>query len=337
MKKHQFFAALVGAALAAGSADLQAQQPSSPRGTQSPQRTAPGGQAQTPNAEQPFLRTIQLPGYVIGDIANVLGLKYAQQRGVSISADTPRGQLLVMAPRALHAQIDAEVRDMMNNGFVQRTGRQVSTSVISKQFTLRTISWREFEDGLQSLAGRPLQTTTRRNGELAAFQLVDQPIGNATVEVDRRSNSVTVVAPEPTIAGWEQVIASLDTRVIKAGEVMQLARLQNAEPAPIQQAIRLLRNLDAANGETVGVAGNNMRFMNTALTGQEPGGAPAPGGAQPPAGAAQGQGDAVGIVGPDGEEAGGLLGDVQIQFIPELGVLIVRGAKRSEQIGRAHV
>ncbi len=318
MKLQKTVAALFGTLLASSGVLAIAQQP--PLSGTNPAFVNNEGRI------RPVLRTMPLPKERLKDVADALGLKYASDPSIKISADQGRGELVIMAPQNFHAQIDGEIRTMLASGVVQRRGRTVSTATISKQFPLNRISWREFEDGLQSLVGGRLQSTTRRNGELASFELVDQPLGRATLEVDRRSNAVTVVAPEPTVLGWQTIIESLDLERSNTGEVLQLARIQNAEPAPIQEAIRLLRQLKMSsapgNGSTVGVAGGNVRFMGTGFSPQD--GVPAGGQAgavQPPVGDASG-GDVAG-----GEE-GGLFGDVQIQFVPELGVIVVRGAKR---------
>ncbi len=185
---------------------------------------------------------------------------------------------------------------------------------------LTYITWREFEDSLQRLAGGPLPVTTSRNGERAAFQLTAAPLQGTTVEVDRRNNSVTVVAPQPSVPGWEKLIAMLDQVAARGGEVTELMRLENAEPAPIQRALRLLKELESGQGETVVAAPlpinspfRNAVFQQDAAGGQA-GDAPA--------------GDAPAGDGTEEEAGAGVIGDTQIQFVPELGTIIIRGAKR---------
>ena len=230
--------------------------------------------------------------------------------------------------------MSGEVQQFLASGSIQKAGRTVSTATVSKQFPLKSITWREFEDVLQSLTGGQLQGTTRRNGELASFELVDQPIGRATVEVDRRANAVTIVAPEPRMLGWQTLVQNLDLQGAEAGEVLELAKITNAEPAPIQRAIRLLRQLKASDapggaggGGAIGVAGNDVRFMGANFAQQD--------NQQDPTQ----NFDENNLPAPEDElspeemadEEGGLFGDVQIQFVPELGVIIVKGAKRDVQ------
>ncbi len=326
MKITKSLAVFVGSLLAQAAVTSHAQQfPAQQYPTNAPRQSAMQS-ASTPGVGQPTLRNLKVDPAQLSHIANALGLKYGYLENVNIGSDPARGELVILAPQSLQIQIDQEIRQMLASGVVQVGNQAISTANTTKQFNLRKISWREFEDALQTLSGQKLTSTTRRNGELASFELVDQPIGRATVEVDRRSNAVTVVAPEPTIVGWDKIIASIDVQNVRPGDVLEMARLENAEPAPIQRAIMLLRQLregDAPGaGDTIGVAGNNVRFMGTALNPQE-GGAAAP---QPAQGSEAPQG------GEGGEaEAGGLFGDVQIQFVPELGVIVARGSKRDVQ------
>lgn len=328
MNKKQILAAMLGVAMTVPSTHALCQQPggnasgsATPEaGQRSPVRLPP--QKENTAAGRPVLRTISLPPYLLNDVANEMGLQYGRTPGVTVTPDMAKGHLLVMAPPQLQKRIEKEIREMLESGHVRRVGRQIPIANTSKQFPLRQISWREFEDGLQMLAGKPLQCTTTRNGELASFRLVQQPVGQADVTVDRRANSVTVLAPEPTLAGWQKLISALDVGGSDPNAIMEMARLENAEPAPIQRAIELLRRVPVSGGPSVGVAGNGIRFTTAA---QE--GAAAP--ANPQAGNG-GQDQVEAVVPADGED-GGLIGNVQIEFVPELGILIVRGPKRDVQ------
>jgi general secretion pathway protein D len=274
--------------------------------------------------DAPILRTLRLPPERLVDVADSLGLKYGYGPNVNVTFDKTNSSLIILAPPTLQASMDNDVQTLLGASVIQKAGRTISTAVVSRQFPLKGITWREFEDTLQTLAGGRLPSTTRRNGELASFELVDQPVGNATVEVDRRANAVTIVAPEPSLVGWETLIQSLDSQAVPAGQVLELAKIRNAEPAPIQRAIRLLRQLKPSDapgtGSAIGVAGNDVRFMGTAL-------------AQDGIQGGNQNGTLPEDEQPEEEmpEEAGLFGDVQIQFVPELGVIVVRGAKRDVQ------
>ena len=255
------------------------------------------------------LQKLPVPGARAKEIATMLSLQYRDVAGVTISPDTRNGELVVMAPSEAQRTIAQDVRVMLaSHGQPPRgTGPII--------VPLSQITWREFEDDLRKLSGGPIPVTTSRNGERAAFQLTSTPLQNTTLEVDRRNNSVTVVAPEPKIPGWQKLISVLDQTSNNRDAITEMMRLKNSEPAPIQKALRLLKQLETKTdpGEAVEAIPSGNAFRN-AIFQQEAAAAQANGGA----------GEAAA-----GEAGGaGVIGDTQIQFVPELGTIIIRGAKR---------
>jgi len=264
-------------------------------------------------AISPSLQTLKVPAAQARELATKLSLQYRDVPGVQIAPDVPNQQLVVMAPQAAQAAIATKVQNMLSSQ-IQMTSAK-STGPL--RFALSNITWREFEDSLQAIAGGSIPVTTTRNGERASFQLTAAPMQGTTVEVDRRSNSITVVAPEPTIPGWKQMIASLDYNSGTSDEVLKLLRIENAEPEPIQRALRLLRRLESGSGDNEGALLNaaGSPFRNAVF--QQDAGAPAGQPADIP------QGEAT-----DDKGGAGVIGDTQIQFVPELGTIIIRGAQR---------
>ncbi|MFK8110671.1 MAG: secretin N-terminal domain-containing protein [Rubripirellula sp.] len=262
----------------------------------------------------PQLQKLSVPAPHAKSIATKLSLQYRDIAGVQISPDARNEQLVVMAPEETQKSIARDVKNLLASHRTVRTDGSLNAN-------LTYITWREFEDDLQSLGGGSLPVTTSQNGEKAAFQLTVAPLQGTTVEVDRRNNQVTVIAPEPSIPGWKKMLASID-QVPSRGGVTELVRLENAEPAPIQRAFRLLRELERNAGKTVDAAtvGQNSPFRNAVF--QQDAAAPeagaqqaAPGNEEPAAGDEFGGG-------------AGVIGDTEIQFVPELGTIIIRGAKR---------
>ncbi len=266
----------------------------------------------------PSLRTLKVPAAQARGIATTLSLQYRDVPGVQIAPDVPNEQLVVMAPQATQAAIATKVKNLLTSQIRMASAKTTGPMRVA----LANITWREFEDSLQAIAGGSTPVTTTRNGERAAFQLTAAPLQGTTVEVDRRSNSVTVVAPEPSIEGWQRMISSLDRKARTQGEVMELLRIENAEPEPIQRALKLLRRLEGGEKDFNGVQQlpADSPFRNAVFQQDAAGQAPQPAAPQP---AAPQQGDAT------GEDGGaGVIGDTQIQFVPELGTIIIRGAKR---------
>ncbi|WP_186775391.1 secretin N-terminal domain-containing protein [Rubripirellula tenax] len=281
---------------------------------------APVASAQT--AGEPQLRTLAVPAEHAKLIATKLSLQFRETPGVQIASDEKNQQLLIMAPAGMQTDIEREVQSLVASHVATASSAEGRSPL---NVTLKQITWREFEDDLQHLSNVPLSVTTSRNGERASFQLASVPLGGTTVEVDRRNNSVTVIAPTPSIAGWEKMITTLDQNREISGDTTEVMKLQKAEPAPIQRAIRLLKDLESRPGQTMAAAPlrAGSPFRNAVF--QQPPGAQ--GGAatanvpaeQLPDGAATDEGGA------------GVIGDTQIQFVPELGTIIIRGAKRDVQ------
>ncbi len=264
----------------------------------------------------PSLRKLSVPAAQAKTIATALSMQYRDVPEIQIASDTKNQQLLVMAPEEAQQTIAQEVSAMLAS---HQQAAEKNRAPLTHGLTY--ITWREFEDDLQRLAGGPLPITTSRNGERAAFQLTATPMQGTTVEVDRRNNTVTVIAPRPATSGWEKLISTLDQVPGGSDEVMELFRLQNAEPAPIQRALRLLKELENKAGGEVAArpVGVNSPFRNAVF--QQPQG---DAGAQviPPT-------PDMPLDGAEGDEGGaGVIGDTQIQFVPELGTIIIRGAKR---------
>ncbi len=155
---------------------------------------------------RPILQKLPVPAAQTKLIATKLNLQYQDIPGVRIAPDVRNEELVVMAPEAAQRAIAKDVKAMLASHMLPSPGGKSGPLNVG----LTYITWREFEDSMRRLAGGPLPVTTSRNGERAAFQLTVAPLQGTTIEVDRRNNTVTVVAPQPSIPGWEKMIATLD-------------------------------------------------------------------------------------------------------------------------------
>ncbi|WP_246146332.1 secretin N-terminal domain-containing protein [Rubripirellula lacrimiformis] len=270
----------------------------------------------TDAASRPQLRKLAVPPQHAKSIATKLSLQFRETPMVQIAPDVKNKQLVVMAPEAMQQSIAREVQSLLASHMEESASPEGRSPI---RVAFKQITWREFEDDLQGLSDTPIPVTTSQNGERAAFQLAAVPLGGATVEVDRRNNSVTVVAPTASIAGWEKMIETLDHSRRGGDQVTNVMRLKNAEPAPVQRAIRLLKELESHSAAAAPVAAGspfrNAVFQQPAVGGQAGGAATA---------------DVSVEVVPE-EGGAGVIGDTQIQFVPELGTIIIRGAKRDVQ------
>ncbi|WP_436716423.1 secretin N-terminal domain-containing protein [Roseiconus lacunae] len=261
-------------------------------------------------SQAPQLRKLSVPPVHAQAIATALNLRFQGTPGVTIAPDPKSGQLVVMAPPATQATIAGQVKQMVA-GAIQQTSASVSTPLTLR---LENISWREFERDLKQAAGSDIPMTTRNNGNEVTFQMNVAPMKGTIVQVDRRQNFVTVHAPDPALPGWEKMIQALDRVPHRYDDVTKVHRLEDAEMAPVQRTMRLLK---ALRNDPLPEAPASV-FANAVLQADQS--------ADP---AAQPAGDGGEVA--DGEEGGGPLGDVQIEYVPELGQIIVKGTTRDVQ------
>jgi len=293
------------------------------------------------NSTAAVLNTIEMPAAFVSKVSTTLEMKYRDQPGVHISPDVRGSRLVILAPGNLQKQIQADAMHVFvvesqpgasSAGIAQAAAAAnpaamssgVRTAGGAMQIRLTSIDWRQFEDSLQVIAGKKVPVTTSQNGERSLFQLTGVPLDGTTIEVNRRENMVTVVAPEPSMPGWQRMIRSIDQTGGRPGDVVEMIRVENAKPAPIQRAMRLLDQLPDGQSATIVPAGpRGGQFQATAFQNPAVPNPAQPPAAQPPANQIDPQ-DAAG-------DTAGMIGDTQIQFVPELGIIIVRGAKKDTQ------
>ncbi len=264
-------------------------------------------------AAQPKLQQLSVPAAHASSLATKLSLRYRDVPGVQIAPDPRNEQLVVMAPEQAQLQIARDVQTLLGDG-IKTVSSQVGGPL---RVHLANISWQQFEGSLQAIAGTALPVTTSRNGLKASFQLTAAPMQGTTIEVDRANSNVTVVAPQPSLPGWQKLIAAIDHMPVRRGDITELMKIENADPAPIQRMLRLLRELERDPTAVAMPINNDSPFRNAVF--QAPG-------ADAQDTNPQDTGDAT--EGTDDDPGSGVIGDTQIQFVPELGQIIIRGAKR---------
>ncbi|MDA8744682.1 general secretion pathway protein GspD [Rubripirellula amarantea] len=274
--------------------------------------------AQSP-ASTAQIQKIQVPPQEASEIATRMGLLYRDVSGVQISSDSRNGQLIVMAPPSLHAKIADDVRTWMQSDARKRAASNQSDDYVH---LLRNITAAQFETQFKQITSAPPAVTRSRSGEQAVFRLSSGMLIGSTVQVDRQVGTVTVIASVSKMEGWKKLIAMMDASVSKPNETTSLLRLHNAEPAPIQRAIRLITEMNQRNRR----AESNVKrspFQNAVFQQDAAGGQAEPD---------NGNGDAGQPADGETPEGGaGLIGDTQIEFVPELGTIIIKGAERDVQ------
>ncbi len=120
------------------------------------------------------LHTYDVPSAFIGTVGAQLQIHYHANPEVRITTDPKTGQLMIMAPDVVHAEIASQINGFMRTNKVPAGDRGVSLASAQQQgYNLRNLSWRELEDAIGRLVGNRLTVTTERNGELANLQIAN--------------------------------------------------------------------------------------------------------------------------------------------------------------------
>ncbi|WP_315853489.1 secretin N-terminal domain-containing protein [Neorhodopirellula pilleata] len=269
-------------------------------------------------SKRPELRQIAVPVEWVESVATRLNLQYQNEVGVSIAADDRGGgAILVMAPPDLHSQIAREAAVLTQR--MANTADQMEATTATVH--LINITWREAESALKTIAGGNVPFTISRNGEVSSLQI--RLSGSATppaqFEVDRRTNQIKITADGGTQASWQEVLRAIDRPVRFIGEQTYIHKLVHADVAPVQRAVRLLRRLEPAESPTRRndrpAANRSAGVFRTAAFQNE-----AAGDATPSAD--------VEAADTDDSDDGGVIGDTDIQIVPDSGLIIIKGAKK---------
>ncbi|TWU18470.1 secretin N-terminal domain-containing protein [Allorhodopirellula heiligendammensis] len=281
--------------------------------------------------DAPELRQVAVPIELVDPIATRLSLRYHSEVGVSITADDRGGgAILVMAPPSLQDKIADDAAKLTKHlqSTVLEAGERTTVKI-----QLQHISWREAEDLLRAIAGGNVPVTTSRSGERATFQI---RLGKATaptqVDVDRRIDSVTLTAAQRSQTVWQRVFTAIDQPVRFNDEQTEVLRLVHAEVGPVQRAIRLLEALDRKatpeqEQQLNRPAGmRNQANFRTAAFMQNAGDSDEVVEEEIPTPSADVAAAVADAAAEDAE--GGVIGDTDIQIVPDSGLIIIKGAKR---------
>ncbi|MFO0942494.1 MAG: secretin N-terminal domain-containing protein [Pirellulales bacterium] len=257
--------------------------------------------ANVPANSQATLMTYNVPSQLIGTVGAQLQLLYHNTPGVTITSEPQTQQLMVMAPSAVQQQIGESLRRLMTQSGIPVGDQGVATkSVDERNYVLANITWRELEDALGRLAGSKLEVTTEKNGELAQLQIANAHGQKDTLRVDRRNNIVSIRGTTPTVSAWSQIIHSLDMGQADPNASTHIIPLAPAQPRSINRMIKLVK-------AQLPQQGNFQDDPNNP------------------------DGPATAVIQQGGITESGLLGDVQIEVVESVGLIIVKGSKRDVQ------
>ena len=273
----------------------------------------------------------QVIGYRVGTepletVVARLRKQYPPASGVRVATDTRTQQVIVVAPPSVQREIAQQLSQSAPVRQSVTAAPQVATAaaptpVPTPSYELKNSTWRELEDGLRRVWRDDLSIRADGSGEVATALIGSRPV----MQIDRRRNAVSFPGTVETSGPWRQVVAALDYPHGQADRKTQLISLKNAEANQVQTAVSLLRGA-ARQVRSTHQTEPRWGGRLVSMIFQEAG--------QPQAAGGQGPFD-TGQDAPEpaaGESEGtGLIGDVQIEILEPLGVIVIRGHPRDVQ------
>ncbi|MCY2984715.1 MAG: general secretion pathway protein GspD [Planctomycetota bacterium] len=289
---------------------------SAPAQGQRLQQTNPNASSlQVGNASDARLQVYDVPIEYVGQVGAAIQAQFGADKRVRVTNEPNTGRLMILAPDQTQKQIAQVVeasRRQVGSLQIDNRGNIVPGTIQQNQYKLQRISWRELEDAVGRLAGTRLTISTSNNGELAQLKLVSKDSVQEVMQVDRRNNEVRLQGTPVSVMGWTQVITAIDLGQSDPNRPTQIIPINPATPERIERAVKLIKFASyqqpgqIQEDEVTGTAQVRPRMGDDA--------------------------PATIVASPDSVGTGsGLIGDVDISFVPEMGLVIIKGSKRDVQ------
>ncbi len=295
--------------------------------------------AQAPARGEASVRGYKLPEANADKVVADLRKKFPASTGTSLAVDPRTKQLLAVATNDVHRQI-AQQLAAGNDPLAQRDPKLLPANakpsdddLPQRPVALKNITWQSFEDFLQRLWGNKANLETNRTGEVASIHLKNAAGEETVANVDRRRNEVSFNGTRSANGSWAKLVSVLDSGPTPREQALQVVPVHRADPEQLNDAIDLIKTAiregerrdrgDRAAmampfGDRAGQRPNGMDvvakiFQQENQPPVEPPVEPEP--REQPAGQ------------PGAEAPQGAIGPVQIEFLQDLDLIIIRGKK----------
>jgi general secretion pathway protein D len=250
------------------------------------------------------LQIYDLPTDAIGTVAAQLQLQYASDKRIRVTTEPGTGRLMVLAPEAQQQAIGQFVANVRASHPSSRPNAPVT--IQQTNYKLQKVSSKQFEEAIGRLAGNRMTTVELGNG-VVSLRMVTQSGPQELMQIERPSGTVRLSGTPSSVLAWNQVIAAIDLGQSDPNRPTQIVPMNPATPERIERAVKLVRFASYQQ------QGNNPQEDETGV-------------AQLGQGRPGDQAMAIGT--PEGIAGTGLIGEVDISFVNEMGLVIVKGAKK---------
>ena len=265
-----------------------------------------------------------VPTDMLAETAQKIQAAFANQKEVKVVPDARTGQVVVIAGDLVHQQIAQYLETVSNSA---RTAVQPVSGTAKPVHQLKSIGWKEFEASIQSMMGGKLNLSTSPTGEVASLAVPSRSGSGALLQVNRRTNTITIEGDAVARQAWLKITRLLDQPTTGKEERTGIVPVEKASPNTVNKAVALVETAEKEAGGDKGAlqrTGNRKAWggdlvssiFNQDAVAQE--GAPV-------------------VEDSDGDEEigetllqiepgeAGLIGPVQIEFVEGLGVFIIKG------------
>ncbi len=264
-----------------------------------------------------------VPTEILTETAQRIQAAFASQKEVKVVPDARTGQVVVIAGDPVHQQIKKYLQTVVARP--QTTVQPVSGGV-KPVHQLQSIGWKEFEASIRTMMGGKLNISTDPSGEVASIAVPSRSGSGALLQVNRRTNTVTIQGDEVASQAWLKITHLLDQPTSGEEERTGIVPVEKASPNTVNKAVALVENAQQSAGgsdATLQRTGNRKAWggdLVSSIFNQETAAQEEEAPADPE----------------DNEEIGetllqiepgeaGLIGPVQIEFVEGLGVFIIKG------------
>ncbi len=279
-------------------------------------------------------RTVQSNSRVVGynvpmDMLTTTSRKiqtaFANQKEVKVVPDPRTGQIVVIAGDLIHQQIAQYIATLGSNNKTNVV--PVSGGNAVQAHKLQNIGWKEFEASVQRMLGGKLNSSTNRTGEISTIAVPSGSGSGALLNINRRTNTVTIKGDAVAQQGWLKIANLLDQPKAGVDERTGIVPVEKADPETVNNALALVEDAEkAAAGTGAGLhpTGNRKPWGGDLVSSIFNQDTVAEEEVEPAEGENEEIGETLLQIEPD--EAG-LIGPVQIEFVEGLGVFIIKGQR----------
>jgi len=191
-----------------------------------------------PSAQKAVVRGYPCPAARLTEIVDRLRSQWANRSDVRVSADRDNGRLLVLAPAEVHAAIPRQLAALNagvpedRSAFKPEAGGKTSGQVVELVYSQVD----PVESMLRELLGPRLRPRQTPDLSRCSYRYIDSVGQSAELIVDRRGKKLIVFGAESLASQLVQLIHTLDGLQRRDGKSVRVVPLRKADPAKVRQA-----------------------------------------------------------------------------------------------------